>query len=303
MIRGDILFIYGAPRSGTTYLNALIREYFDFGLCAEADFILRFRRRLWLYGDLRRERNLKRLISAICQDNMLEHFRTVYSKFAGRQVDVQPLDVLDHLSERTYPGIIYAVLLCVAEQLNRTRVGNKNPDFYRCLPQLLAWFPNAKFIRIVRDGRDVALSTMKEPWGEQSAFACAQKWVRVERTAIDFEGRVDPDRCLVLRYESLLTAPASSFDQLETFLGAPATDGTKDGFVAEIETGGKRGNFGKWKREMTRHDLNIFEAVAGSWLARYGYERAIEKPKVSIYDCSRDVLQEYSRRLKTYLGS
>ena len=174
MIDRDILFIYGAPRSGTTYLNAIIRDFFDFGLCAEADFILKYKKKLFLYGDLRHERNLIKLISAICQGSMLANFRTVYSEYVGRAVDVQAPDVLLHLPERSYPGVIYAVLLCVAEQLNRTRVGNKNPDFYRCLPQLLDWFPKAKFVHIVRDGHNVASFYDEGALGRQSAFACAK---------------------------------------------------------------------------------------------------------------------------------
>lgn len=301
MINDEILFIYGAPRSGTTFVNALVRDYFDYGLCAEGDFVLTFKRKLAKYGDLESKENLNRIISDICEDRMLEHFRSVYSRHVGRSVDVQPDDVLANLSEATFPGIIYAVFLSVAQQLNKQRVGNKNPDFYRCLPQLLEWFPNAKFLNVVRDGRDVALSTMKEEWGENSVFACAKKWATVAKAAATFEADAGQERCLTLHYEELLTSPRLSFEKLDEFLNTRISPASKDAFTTHIESGGMRQNFGKWKQQMSSDDLNIFETVTGDWLTHYGYDRAVESPSMSFSARFFYTGQEFLRRFRARL--
>ena len=49
---GDILFVLGAPRSGTTLVNRLLLEYFDFGMGPEGHWIVPYAERLSDYGDL-----------------------------------------------------------------------------------------------------------------------------------------------------------------------------------------------------------------------------------------------------------
>lgn len=180
MVERDILFIYGAPRSGTTYVNTLVRDYFSYGLCAEGQWVFPIGRREASYGDLSVDGNFQRMIDDVREDVMFHHFRTVYAKRYGRPVDVTSEAIWTNLPERSFAGLVYSVFYCVAEQLGTKHVGNKFPGYWEDLPLLKEWFPNAKFLHVVRDGRDVALSLKRRIWGQKTAYAAAQMWSEVQ---------------------------------------------------------------------------------------------------------------------------
>src|SRR6185295_5028100 len=50
----------------------------------------------------------------------------------------------------------------VAEN-GKARWADKTPNNVRALPKLLTWYPNGRFIHLIRDGRDVACSLRKHP--------------------------------------------------------------------------------------------------------------------------------------------
>src|SRR3546814_5319164 len=50
-----------------------------------------------------------------------------------------------------------------------------------------AWFGNARFLHIVRDGRDVALSHQTMPYGAGNIAECARAWARSEERRVGKE--------------------------------------------------------------------------------------------------------------------
>src|SRR3546814_2405373 len=77
---------------------------------------------------------------------------------------------------------------------------------------------------------------------------------------------------LVLSYENLLRRPQETLEGLRDFLGVPPEEAQIAAAVAELTQGRRAANFDKWKQQMSRHDLRLFEGVAGAMLERYGYE-------------------------------
>ena len=241
-----------------------------------------FFRRLWRYGELSKAVNLARLVDDISHCKMLEIARSKYPP--GVRFDVTPELIHEHLLEPTYAGVVYSVFECMAELQHRKRVGNKNPSYWAHLDLLAQLFPSqAKYLCIVRDGRDVALSRMKLKWGRTSVFACARTWVESLRAVEDFQKTLAGGRLLVIRYEDLLATPESVVSQMESFLAAPLDSERRGALVGSIEQSKTRGNFDKWRQEMTARDLEIYEAVAGRWLEKYGYERGIDAPRIGWY--------------------
>jgi len=282
MIREPILFIFGVPRSGTTFLNSIVREYYGYGLCSEGQWVVKYARRLSRYGDLEKWRNIQRLIHDILTQDMFAIFRTIYSQRLGKPVRIDEEHVWSELRERSYPGVVYAIFSSVARQMGKERVGNKNPSYWQILPQLATWFPEAKFLHIVRDGRDTALSLLKVPWGPSNVFSCAKMWTRALAGVETFQSQFTTARVLTVRYEDVLINPADVAERLSTFLGLTLSPDGPTRLAMEIQKGGRSHNFNKWKTHMSENDIRVFEAVAGSWLQHYGYEVKCECPKVSL---------------------
>ncbi len=280
-----ILFICGAPRSGTTFVGSSIRERFDYGICREGNFIGDLAANGQRFGNLEKQENLDRLITFVAESKMLTHFRTRYPEIVGKPVDVTEQDIRERLKERSLGGVVQATLSAVADQMGKSGLGNKFPDYTKCLPTLLEWFPKAKFLHVFRDGRDVTLSTIrKKNWGGHSAFACAKTWNASLNAVKQFESIVSPDQLMHLKYEELLSNPDSVIDDLEVFLERSMQPSVRNSFVEEISNSPLRNNFGKWKQEMTPDELRRFEAVAGNNLNHYGYQLETSSPKISGFE-------------------
>src|SRR5262249_28717696 len=94
---------------------------------------------------------------------------------------------------------LYAGLLC-PQPVRLT--GNKTPQNPENVASLERLFPGARYILIVRDIRDVALS-WKSKWGKDP-YLCAHRWDGRMRLALESLERLAPGRHLVVKYESLL---------------------------------------------------------------------------------------------------
>ena len=283
VIEKDILFIFGSPRSGTTYTNSLLRDYFDFGLCSEGQWVLPIGYRAKRFGDLSVDANLHRLIAESRKDYMFHHFRTIVAKRLGRPVDITSEDIYENLLERSFPGVVYAIFLTVAQQMGKKRVGNKCPGYWEDLPSLLRWFPKAKFLHVLRDGRDVAMSLKGFDWGEKTTYGAGKMWGRVQSAVAEFEPIVPSGQFFCLRYEQLLRDPSVVVPQLELFLGGSYRAEQREKLYRDIEANPMRNNFEKWRTQMSDRDQIDFEFAAGHWLRSKGYDVRFENPAVSLF--------------------
>jgi hypothetical protein len=265
-----ILFVFGAARSGTTILNNLLYRHFSYGMGPEGTFVAEWAKRLPRYGDLNQDANLRRLATEISDCRMLHIVRHKYRK---NPFDVTPALILDRLRERSYAGVVYAVFECMAELQGRSRIGNKNPDYGRQLPLLHRLFPTqARYLCIVRDGRDVALSILKTRWGLSSSYIAAKVWSDSLAVLTETQRQLGSDRLHVLTYEDLLRRPRETLEGVRDFLGVPQAETDIDAAVAELTRGRRAANFDKWKQQMSSRDLRLFEGVAGPMLERFGYD-------------------------------
>ena len=103
-------------------------------------------------------------------------------------------------------------------------------------------YPRARFVHVVRDGRDVVGSLLQRDWidpgtGEkvwccQDAQAAAEYWVHVVE-AIRQQGERFPDRYLEIRYEDLIEHPEAVMRHVMAFLGERWEPGVIEHIQAE----------------------------------------------------------------------
>ena len=196
--------------------------------------------------------------------------------------------------ERLRPGMtpgeaIGAIFAAYAAQRGKARWGDKTPLYMQYLPLLERTFPGARFVHLVRDGRDAALSflsvprgIMTEAWGHpKDAAGFARLW----RTEIDSARalglRVGGDRYLELRYEDLVQDPAAVLDRVCAFAGL-AFEADMLEYVGRSESARKphqqrlnqppTAGVRDWRTELDPADEAAFERAAGGLLAALGYE-------------------------------
>jgi hypothetical protein len=301
----SILFVFGAARSGTTILNNLLHRNFGYGMGPEGTFVAEWARRVPRYGELAQQDNVRRLVADLSKCRMLHIVR---HKYRRNPFDVTPELILGKLREKSYAGIVYAIFECMAELQGCPRVGNKNPGYGRQFPLLHRLFPTqAKYLCIVRDGRDVALSILRVRWGPSSSYVAAKVWSESLMALAVMQQQLGPDRVHVLRYEDLLRSPHIVLEDVRKFLSIPAAEARIDAAAAEILKGQRATNFDKWKREMSPRDLSLFEGLAGHWLEKYGYELSGQPTRITwadrLYYEAKEVTRLIAINLKHRLGT
>jgi hypothetical protein len=254
------IFLTGFARSGTTWVNKLIRDYFDAGFVNEGQFIVSFGRRLARYGDLRKGKSHSRLLGNLRADSFFAILERNYSV----EIDWSRVAA----SSQDFGAIVLEVLRQIAEQMGKTRIGSKYPLFGLHLNLLDQHFPGCRVVHVIRDGRDCALSHRDLRWGHQNTYAAAVHWRdylhKARREAQHMQGRY-----LEVRYEDLLAEPGPSMAALEQFLTGTSGPVTER-FLADSGRL-KPEKIGGWRHAMPAAAQAIFEGVAGDALREAGY--------------------------------
>jgi len=204
--------------------------------------------------------------------------------------ELSPDAVASHLRPGMTTGdAIAAVFAAYAAERGKPRWGDKTPLYMQHLDQLERLFPESRYVHLIRDGRDAALSflsvprgLMTEGWGhphDARNFAC--QWATEVRAARRLGVRVGPGRYHELRYESLVADTESELRSVCAFAGLEfdaamleyvgRTDSARKAHQQRLNEPPRQG-VRNWRTEMSPHDRRAFEDVAGALLDALGYE-------------------------------
>lgn len=279
--RHNPVFVIGAARSGTSVTCRLLRRYLKVGFGTESQFIIRYLRKLPTYGDLDNDANVRRLIDDISRERFFARSRQNWGFVFDKE------RAFTSLKRRTYAAVLDAVFGQLATHIGMVRWGDKTPSYNSSLGQLGQLFPQAQFIHVVRDGRDVALSVSKTPFGAKNACEAAIHWAGALRSIRAFAQDLPPDQFFEVRYEDLTERPCDVMGCLADFLGIDDRDRQLRTYIREhIADDVKSGNSAKWRTALSRQEIERFEGVAGRELSQFGYPlvcggnaRAISTPE------------------------
>lgn len=144
------------------------------------------------------------------------------------------------------------------------------------------WFPEASFVQLVRDPRDVVASTYAFSRKQSMTWDEATFRTRAEHMACflrETERLLAGRRRLVVRYEELVRALAMHAERMLAFLGMHADDGVerflasqaKDLFRRHGTSESPIASIGRWRRDFTPAQRQVAAEVLGAELERLGY--------------------------------
>ncbi len=273
----DPIFVLGCPRSGTTLMATLL-EPTSYGAPVETHFITKYFKKLDSYGDLDQRENFCRLVNAILRERAVMQWK----------LNVTADQLFNELESHTFREIVDIILMKRFAPLGKVTWGDKTPHYIIDLDVLATVFPDSKFIFIVRDGRDVALSLLKKSWGPNNVYACADVWAMYNKEGPEVSTLQESDQLFRTSYETLLQEPEDTIRRLYEFIGESLDPEKLDELIASF----KRANFGKWRKRMSKNDVKVFEAVAGDTLNRLGYDVVNPQARLSSYQKSFYRLQD-----------
>lgn len=165
-------------------------------------------------------------------------------------------------------------------------IGDNTPLYMASIPLLLEFFPEARFIHVVRDPRDVVCSVKDLPFGAHDPLVAAMEWHVMMGCWLLGERLVPSQNRLEFRYEDLCSAPLETLQAVVCFLGRAESEAD---LILSHESGGhfetvaqqphheqlgkpvSRSRIGRYRKELTVRQLKSIEGVLQYGLMAYGY--------------------------------
>jgi hypothetical protein len=295
------VFLVGCPRSGTTLLRRMVDSHSAIAITRETHFIPKlYERRPELHMDERDERRAGVTVDGRVTPALLPRL-LADRRFVRLGVGRQKLEELIAGDGETpsYAGLIAAVFDLYGESRGKAVVGDKTPGYVRNMGTLHGLWPRARFVHLIRDGRDVCLSVLGwsrgertagrfASWAEDPVTTAALWWEWSTRLGRERGGALGPHLYRELRYESLVSDPAGACAELCAFLDQPYEEAMvsfhegrerdRSGLSAKKAWRPVSAGLRDWRAQMPSNDVERCEAAAGTLLDELGYERTLPRP-------------------------
>ena len=208
MLDNTPFFIIGAGRSGTTLLRLILAGHSRLHIPPETWFLRCLVRELPLSGELT-PAQVSRAVTLMTQDYRWPDMEIAAEDLRRRALDLRAPCLVD---------IVNLVYHCHLARTGKSRFGDKTPIYFEIVPQLATLYPGAKFVHLIRDGRDVAISCIDVDWVryyERDRF----EWTSAMAARQEYLKSPYARQILEVRYEDLVCHPERIVRQICEFLG------------------------------------------------------------------------------------
>jgi hypothetical protein len=200
------VFVVGCSRSGTTLLRLMLNSHPSLAIPDESHFII----------DVHRSAAARR-DPATALGKALSHRR-----FARWGLDPALVwRLAEQAPPRCYAEAMTVIFAAYAQREGKPRWGDKSPPYAAHLPLLAELFPLARFVHVIRDGREVAASLAAHRWAPTTPIACASYWRAQAGAAREAGWKLGPGRYLEVRLERLIAEPDATLRRVCEFIGEP----------------------------------------------------------------------------------
>jgi hypothetical protein len=270
---GPVL-ITGLDRSGKTALRAILDESREISFFRRSYLWTRVRDR---FGDLRDDRQLAACIAAL----------GAHPEFRERGVDFEAVAREMADGPRTYADLFQRIGARIAAAAGRSRWGAQEGGAEERLDAVFEDFPTARVVYMVRDPRDRHADLVADRRSAGLVPVSARRWRDSVRAIRDAASGAD-GRCLVVRYEDLVTEPAATVRKVCAFIGEPEPERVASAAAAWIARAGidyDPERIGTWSARLPAWEVAYLQARLGAEMASLGY--AVAPIRLSASDRAR----------------
>lgn len=272
-----VFFILGCQKSGTTWLPALLGAHPHIACSGEGHFTDTLAPMLEIaineYNRLQTEQHRLDQSLLLTTDDLFDAVRVFIDATLRKYIARCP-----------QPAAI-------------RMVGDKTPEHALSIPQIHRLYPDARFIHIIRDGRDGAVSgwahiqrsggdDQLKTFGAYAQYFAQSHWTPYIRQARAAGAHI-PDQYMELRYEELKADTEGQTRRMLQFLGVDDADhlvracadagsftkmsGGRTAGSEDHSSHFRKGVVGDWVNHFDDAALAGFEEHAGELLAELGY--------------------------------
>jgi hypothetical protein len=302
------LFVVGCPRSGTTLLQRLLDAHPQLAVIDETRWIDH-----WFAE--RKGVTSEGFATPALVSNLFGFRRFVQLGLARDEVEA----LVDGGRALSYPAFVTGIFDLYGKAQGKTLVGDKTPRYVRSVPMLHEFFPRARFVHLIRDGRSACLSVLSwhkaeklaatfSTWRDEPVATAALWWEWQVRVGRESGSALGPGLYREVRYEEVVADPAAACVEACAFLDLPY-----DKAMIRFHEGRTRSDPGldakkawlpptpglrDWRSEMSADEVERFEAAAGGLLDELGYPRGAPGPSRSAVRVAAEVRESFTRDLR-----
>lgn len=239
-------FLVGSERSGTTLLRLMLAHHRAIECAPEFEF----------------------LVEAMPSERGWPELDAYHEWLATNRIFLPHALEIDRTLD--YPALVKSF---VAQYGRRSKKPIHGATCHKHFDRLLRIWPEARFVHLLRDGRDVARSCIGMGWAG-NVWHGAGRWIEAEALWDALLPRIDASRRMELRYEDLIRDPERELARVCAFLGADYDPGMLDYSKDSSYERPDPKLIGQWKTKLAPAELALLEARIGPLLRRKGYEES-----------------------------
>lgn len=278
------IFILGNPRSGTSLFRIILNAHPNVVIPPESGFLQ------WWYPKYKNWN-----MSNFTKNEIICYVQDVLTskKIEAYQMNSQQLSsYIFEFQPKNYAELSACIYLFYGRQKELKIWGDKNNYYINHIPLIKEIYPNAKFIHLVRDGRDVAcsykqleqsidLNAKYRPQLKTDCQEIAKEWVDnnnlIEKEIIDAQA-------LLIRFEDVILSFEQTMRSVLTFLGLPWSDQLHDypsyndeptdTLLWKMNTFKKplANSIERYKYDLDFSEIRAFNEIASKTLVDYKYK-------------------------------
>jgi hypothetical protein len=237
------IFLVGAERSGTTLLRLMLDHHPQIAFYHEFEFA----------------------VDQIDDFGNFPEIASYHEYLATNRIFLHSGFHIDH--NLNYIELVNSFLTQKQKRDNKPLIG---ATVHYHFHHLLKIWPQAKFIHLIRDGRDVARSTIAMGWAG-NFFTAVERWLEAEQLWQRFNFELSPQQKLTIQYEALIQNPGEVLTQICSFIGVP--------FDPAMYNYAERSTYElpnpafatQWRRKLSNYQIRLIESRIGLLLKERGY--------------------------------
>ncbi len=252
MIESPLLLV-GSERSGTTLLRLMLDHHPEIAFHFEFEFA----------------------VSQIGDDGVLPAVAT-YRRWLRDQ-----MAFLDS-GARINPDLAYPALVSdfLGQKRDRDKKRLVGATIHKHFDRALFVWPDARFIKLVRDGRDVAQSTIVMGWST-NMWCAPERWIEAESLWRELRPKLAREAWIEIRYEELIREPERTLADLCEFIGVTFDPTMFDYARTSTYSLPDPSLVQRWRTQLSGADTQLVEARIGDLLGELGYELS-GLPRISL---------------------
>jgi hypothetical protein len=235
------IFLVGAERSGTTLLRLMLCHHSQSAWCNEFEYV----------------------VDQISADGVFPNLSDYYNWLDTHRIFQGTGFTIN--KTLSYPQLVDHFLL--QKRADKTIVG---ATVHHHFDRLLSIWPEARFIHLIRDPRDVANSCIGAGWAGNVWNSC-ERWQKAELLWDNLGAKLTPERYISITYEELICQYRETLTKLSEFIGVSYEEAMLDYPQNTTYSFPDKSLVYQWKKKLSNYEVQLVESRVGELLSQRGY--------------------------------